>query len=93
VDNADFWTGIAIINPNDSPASVTYNLYGNGGQLVKKATTTIGPYKKDLRLAQQIFDSVNVFGWLEVESSNNITGFAIFADGRSTAGISPVLGQ
>ena len=95
VDDSEFWTGIAVINPNDSPANLTYRLYDQNGRLVKTANKSVGPNKKDLGLVSDLFGAVNLFGWIEVESSNNITGFAIFAyaDGRSTAGISPFLSQ
>ncbi len=94
VDGSPYWTGIAVINPNDSTASLTYRLFDPAGRLVKTASKTVGPNRKDLGLVSDLFGTQNLFGWVEVESSNNITGFAVFSyqDGRSTAGLSPFLG-
>jgi Zn-dependent metalloprotease len=96
-DNIDtYWTGVAVINPNQSNANLTFKLYSYDGQLQKTVTATIGPNQKIVGLAKNIFNiSDYFFGWMTVESDLFITGFELYGltDQRALAGIPVFLGE
>jgi len=70
------WTGISIVNPNASTATVTVRLYVNDGTLVT-ATRQVPPKAKLLDLLQNIFEGTHFFGYVEIESDLPVNGFSL----------------
>ncbi len=80
-----FWTGFAVVNPNDEDANVVIDLYTKDGQLVKKVEKVIPAGTKLKALASDLFG--NAYGeveWGIIKSDRDIFGIEIYgtvADG------------
>jgi len=91
-----FWTGVAVINPNQTTANLTFKLYTSTGTLQKTVQATIGPNQKIVGLAKDIFGFSNyLYGWMTVESDLFITGFELYglSDHRALAGFPVFLSE
>ncbi len=76
---ADWWTGIALVNPNSSQANVTLTAYDQSGTQTGSSTITLPANgQKAFQVKDQL--SVSGTGWIAVESDQLIFGLEIFGN-------------
>ena len=81
--NAEWWTGIALANPNNAPANVTLTAYNQSGTEIDSSTITLPVHgQKSFEVKNQL--SVSDIGWISVESDQFIIGLEIL--GSITSG-------
>ena len=85
-------TGFALINPEPSPASVTFTLLGADGSSQATATLPIPARGQLARLGRELFPAATGSGWVQATSaSSGLQGFwfsgdlATYADGAEAA--------
>lgn len=88
-DTTNFWTGIALINPNRTDAG--YDLIGydqNGAEVVRLDNQILAPGGKLLNTVAELFGPDKGIAWLLVEADNGVSGFQLFGDynGKRMAG-------
>ncbi len=80
----EIFTGIAILNPNQTPAQVTLTAYGNDGQVLGVREVEIPAGSQISRLLQDLFAgqiAVGANGWLQAFSmSSDLSGFFLVLD-------------
>jgi hypothetical protein len=90
VENAGYWTGLAILNPTDSAASLELSAYNPAGALIASVPLTLGGRQGQTRLVSQWIPSLpaETTGYLVI-SSADISLLAYFGtdDGASVAAI------
>ena len=79
--------GVAIVNPSDQAAQVTFAAYGTNGQLLagieNPVVETVQANQQFSRLTSELFPQLdpNTAGWFQATSSvDNLTGFFLFLD-------------
>ena len=80
-DTANFWTGIALINPNPTPAG--YHLIGydqQGVEITRLSDQILQPGGKLLNTVANIFGPDRGIAWLLVEADSGVAGFQLFGD-------------
>jgi hypothetical protein len=82
LDPGRYFTGIAILNLDRSAtANLSYKAYDDAGQLLATGLRSLGPGRKDVLLADQIFQPLPLSAtWMMVESDRALAGFALFGD-------------
>lgn len=90
-------TGIAIANPNDSPAAITLILHNTEGVTVSARTITIGGHQQISRFATELFSgdpvfSARVAGLLFIGSDMPVGVMALALNGTSFTAL-PVAAQ
>ena len=90
-------TGIAIVNPNTSPAPVTFSLHDQQGLIAATRTITIGPRQQISRFATQLFPGSPVFdqpvtGLMFINSDVPVAVVALAFNGASFTAL-PVASQ
>ena len=87
-------TGIAIVNPNATSASVTLRYYSADGELLSFSTVTVPGSGQLAQLVSQIFPSVTQRGWISATSTMpNLESFWLtgdFSTSTDSAASSPV---
>jgi hypothetical protein len=94
---ADLNTGIAIINPNATLATVTLNFRNQRGVTVATRTITIGAHQQTSRFVTELFSGDPVFaqpatGLLFINSDVSIGVVALFFNGNSFTSL-PIAAQ
>jgi len=78
---ADWWTGIALANPNSSSASVTLTAFNQSGTQLGSSNITIPANgQKAFQVSDPTILNVSGTGWIYVESDQPITGLEIFGN-------------
>lgn len=82
LDPGRYFTGIAVLNlDRTATANLIYKAYDDGGQLLATGSRSLGPGRKDVSLADQIFQPLPLgASWMMVESDCPLAGFALFGD-------------
>ena len=85
VGGVDFFTGIAVVNPNLVAVDVTIQIYGSDGTLLGSATRTLAAGEKYVRLIQSIEGigslPAQASGYMHVTSTGGgVFSFALFGD-------------
>lgn len=85
VGGVDFFTGIAVVNPNLVPVDVTIQVYGSDGTLYGSATRALAAGEKYVRLIQNIEGigtlPAQASGYMHVTSTGGgVFSFALFGD-------------
>ena len=84
VGGVSFFTGIAVVNPGDSPALVTIEVHGSDGALLGTATRQLAPREKYVRLIHQI-EGIGTLpdqssGYILVDADQPVFSFVLFGD-------------
>jgi hypothetical protein len=91
VENAGYWTGLAILNPADSAAGLELSAYDPAGALIGRVPLTLGARQGQTRLVSQWLSSLPAekTGHLVISSEGSISLLAYFGtdDGASLAAI------
>ncbi len=88
------WTGIAFVNTEPGPATVTLRAYTDNGSVVATQTLTVGGYAKVVNYAESIFmQNIGSATYIAYSSDKNVVGFQLngSADGKMLDGL-PALG-
>jgi hypothetical protein len=84
VGGVSFFTGVAVVNPGDTPAVVTIEVYGSDGALLGAATRPLAPREKYVRLIHQI-EGIGTLpdqssGYMVVDADRPVFSFVLFGD-------------
>ncbi len=91
--STDWWAGVSIVNPSDSrDAKLVITPYTRTGKnafgLLNPVTyeVTLAPGEKFVRLVGQLFPdpSAGPIAYLDIESTQPVTGFVLYGDGAMT---------
>jgi hypothetical protein len=91
--NNDWFTGVAVLNQNADPASVTVNVYTNEGVKTGTYSTTLQPGERFSKLVYELIPATQgqSGGYIRVSSNAYLISFALFGtnDLRSLSAIPP----
>jgi len=76
-----FWTGVVVINPNDTPVNVQYHIFdaeGNSVQAPEMETTIQPGVKKTFLVDQGTQDLGSGAAWLRIDGDQPILGYMLF---------------
>ena len=80
--NATWYTGMAVVNPNGSDITATFQLLDKTGQLLETKTEVFKAGQRKIKLLHQFFSTIVgadvTSGYIRVSADNLITGFALF---------------
>ena len=72
------WTGIAFVNTQAVPATVTLRAYGDNGNVVDTAVLTVNGYAKEVRNAAALFTGdIGSATYIDYTSDRNVVGFQL----------------
>jgi len=78
VSDADWWTGVAMVNPSGSTANVTLKAYAPDGTPIDTAYPSLPTLNKTLGFVKTLFTlGGNTTGWIEATSDQPIVGLQI----------------
>jgi hypothetical protein len=78
-------TGFAIVNPGSAAATVTFTLYGPGGQIVSTYAMVIGAGGQKAQAGSELFSNTGNGGWVKATSSaTGLQGFWLNYNGSLT---------
>jgi hypothetical protein len=91
--NSDWFTGVAVLNPNAEPASVTVAVYTSEGLQTGTYATTLQPGERFSKLVYELVPASRgqLGGYVRVSSNAYVTSFALFGtnDLQSLSAIPP----
>jgi hypothetical protein len=74
----DGWTGIAFVNIDNSPASVTLTAYDDSGTIVATETMNVSGYAKVVNIAEDIFtQDISTATYINYSSDKEVVGFQL----------------
>lgn len=77
------WTGIALINAEDSTAALTLTAYNDNGDRIAEAPLTLQGREKVVAMPQNLFtDSIAAATYLRYSAGKWIVGFQLNSDGK-----------
>lgn len=80
--NSTWYTGIALVNPNDSPINAILQLYDKTGKVSASKTEVIEPRRRKIKVLDQFFPEITgadiSSGYIRISADNPLTGFALF---------------
>lgn len=86
--NATWYTGIALVNPNDSDITATLQLYDKSGQLSASKTEVMGAKRRKIQLLNGFFPEATgadiTSGYIRVSAGSPLVGFALFGTRNDT---------
>ena len=89
VSNETYFTGLAILNPNATPATVQIDVYDDQGRVLASKSETIGAGKRVSQLVIQYFQQLGgqnyAAGYIRVQSSAGVASFALFGTNSLSA--------
>jgi len=78
VSDADWWTGVAMVNPSASAANVTLRAYAPDGTLIDTSYPVLPGRNKTVGFVKDLFTlNGNTQGWIEAMSDRPIVGLEI----------------
>jgi len=91
VENAGYWTGLAILNPTDTPVTMEFAAYDPTGALIATVPLTLEARQGRTQLVSQWIPSLPAesTGQIVISSPGNVSLLAYFGtdDGASLAAI------
>ena len=91
VENAGYWTGLAILNPTDTPVTMEFAAYDPTGALIATVPLTLEARQGRTQLVSQWIPSLPAesTGQIVISSPGNVSLLAYFGtdDGASIAAI------
>jgi len=95
--DADWWTGVALVNPGASAAAVTLKAWEEDGASIGQADRNVGPGEKISEFATGLFGfSGDKRGWIEISSTESLVGLEVLRASDETTpmrGLAGVAGQ
>lgn len=94
-DVVNFWTGIALVNIEDTQQSARIRAFGPEGVFVGEKTITLEPAEKQVSLAEIFLDGIgspeNV-DWVEIIGDPGVVGYEIFGtwNNKQLAGLEAI---
>jgi hypothetical protein len=81
-EDSTYQTGLALLNPGDQEATVTLEIWGNGGTLDRSTTFSLGAKARTAVYLSSYFPNLEprLEGNLRVKSDIDLHGFAIIND-------------
>jgi len=76
--NDFWWTGCAVYNVTDEPATVQVSGYDTDGNLLGTSTVMIAPNTKKVALVQDFITTAPMPAYVIMTSNHNIVGFELF---------------
>ncbi|NWG14674.1 MAG: putative Ig domain-containing protein, partial [Acidobacteria bacterium] len=80
--NNTYFTGIAILNPNDTDATAVIDVYDRNGKLVQTRTEPVPAKRRVSRLVTQYFPDLvgqeMTSGYIKVSADKGVASFALF---------------
>ncbi len=80
--NSTYFTGIAILNPNEADATATIDVYDRNGNLLQTKTESIGAKRRVSKLVTQYFANLvgreMTSGYIKVIADKGVASFALF---------------
>ncbi len=80
--NATYFTGIALLNPNEEETSASIEVYSSSGSLIASKTEAIGGRMRKSQLLTQLFTELPGLdlssGYIKVTSERGLASFAVF---------------
>jgi hypothetical protein len=77
-----YYTGVALINPNDATARATIALYTDSGTLLESTAVTLQAKQRITKLLDEILPSIAgqsiSSGYVRVTSDRGLAGFSVF---------------
>jgi chemotaxis protein CheY-P-specific phosphatase CheC len=74
----DGWTGIAFVNIDNSPASVTLTAYDDFCTIVATETMNVSGYAKVVNIAEDIFtQDISTATYINYSSDKEVVGFQL----------------
>jgi hypothetical protein len=74
----DGWTGIAFVNIENSPATVTMTAYDDTGNVIDTETVTINAYAKVVNVAPNLFSQdISNATYISYSSNGEVVGFQL----------------
>ncbi len=70
------WTGLSVVNPNNTPIDLTIRIYRFDGQ-VAQGTTTLAGNNKLLNTINGLLGVSDFYGYVEIEASQAVAGFSL----------------
>lgn len=90
---AGYWTGVAILNTNSTPASMTLEVFKADGTSVGTAPLTLQPGEKIAKLLHELVPATlgQSGGWIHIISDQPVSSFSLFGsyNGLSLSAIPP----
>lgn len=84
-DTANFWTGIALINLEASPATLQIvGVDDDGTERIRLSDVSLPAHGKILSTVSDLFGGVQEISWIRVLTTNKMAGFELFGDHQST---------
>jgi photosystem II stability/assembly factor-like uncharacterized protein len=84
VGGVDFFTGLAVVNPSDTAASVTVEVFGSDGSLGGTATLVLAPNEKYVNMLRQIegLEALpdQASGYVRLTADTPVLAFILFGD-------------
>ena len=84
-----YFTGVAILNPGQSAANVTIDVYDKEGNLIATKVESIAAGRRKSALMTEYFNQMKgskySSGYIRLRSDNGIVSFALFGTQRLTA--------
>lgn len=75
----DHWSGLAIINPTDTPQEVTLTLFSEHGIELSSSVQTVQAFGKVLALGEQLFEAPPERGYIRVQADGSgVVGFQLY---------------
>ncbi len=91
--NDTYYTGIAILNPNQAPATVTIDVYSSSGSRDFTTVETIPAMQRTSKLLTQYFPDLagtnRTSGYIRVTSDQGIASFAVFGTQSALSALPP----
>jgi hypothetical protein len=80
--NGTYFTGIAILNPDEATATATIDVYDRNGNLVRTKAESIGGKGRVSKLVTQYFEDLVgqdiASGYIKVTVDKGVASFALF---------------
>jgi hypothetical protein len=83
-DTVNFWTGLTLVNTENTPQTCRIIAYSDGGAVLTSMDLTLEASGKILSTVENLFPGVAGISWLEVEADRGIDGFVLFGDHQNT---------
>ncbi|CAM2065557.1 PKD domain-containing protein [Sulfidibacter corallicola] len=82
-DTNTFWTGIAFVNGGHLSTGVRLIAYNSAGQEVASRDMVLGPFEKQVGLAQTFFPDLAAdagVSWIRLQTDGQVHGYELFGD-------------
>ncbi len=86
--NSTWYTGVALVNPNDSAINASLVLYDKTGKVTASWNKPIDPHQRKIQVLNQFFPEITgadiSSGYIRISADKPLTGFALFGTNFGT---------